>query len=176
MEWRGRGEGASLIFGLSRSHTKHGRRTELRMGGGGGEMEPWRKSGRKVINLACSLHQHWKPLPPGCLSQAISFVNTPFLPRKGIYIKRPPESLPGTAGKSVLSNERLRGKCLEECEQESNMFRDRPKEKSKYLGCTRKSRKILAKRAQPTSHRPFQSISKFVFNLLSLVNPQAFAA
>ena len=56
-----RRERASLIFGLSRSYTKHGRQTELRMGGGG-EMEPWRKSRRKVINLICSLHQHWKPL------------------------------------------------------------------------------------------------------------------
>ena len=37
-------------------------------------------------------------------------------------------------------------------------LRDRPKEKLKYLGCSRKSQKISAERAQPTGQRPFRSI------------------
>ena len=38
---------------------------------------------------------------------------------------------------------------------------ERPKEKPKCLGSSRKSRKILAERAQPTGQRPFGSFTTF---------------
>ena len=64
-------------------------------------------------------------------------------------------------------------------------YRERPKELPKCLGCSRKSRKISAERAQPTGQRPFRSFPNFieylvqqgefdVFNALDLMENTSF--